>query len=81
MFDSLSIETNTGDAMNREGLIRALRKYARKNNLFFRVDKQRGDGSHYRVEVGSKWTIIQSDIDQGKVRRILRQLAIDPAAL
>lgn len=67
--------------MNREGLIRALRKYARKNDVFFEVDKKKGNGSHYFVRLGSNWTIIQSDLTPGRIERILKQLEVDPAAI
>lgn len=67
--------------MNREGLIRALRKYARKNDLFFAVDKKKGNGSHYIVRLGTEWTTVQSELTPGRIERILKQLAVDPAAL
>lgn len=67
--------------MNREGLIRALRKYARKNKLFFQVDTKKGNGSHYIIRVGTKWTTVQSDLNPGRIERILKQLEVDPAAI
>jgi hypothetical protein len=79
MCEIAPIETKQGDAMNREGLIRALRKYARKNDLFFEVDKRKGNGSHYIVRVGTKWTTVQSDLNPGRIERILKQLDVDPA--
>ncbi len=67
--------------MNRDGLIRALRKYAKKQGIRFEVDKKKGNGSHYKVTVGAKWTTVQSDLNPGRVERILKQLEIDPAAI
>lgn len=67
--------------MNREQLIRALRRYARKRNIPFRVDTRKGNGSHYIVEVGSERTTLQSDLNPGRIERALKQLKIDPAAL
>ena len=67
--------------MNRERLIRALRKYARSRNLSFTVDTKRGNGSHYIVEVGSERTTLQSDLNPGRIERALKQLKIDPTAL
>ena len=67
--------------MNREQLIRALRKLARKEGKHFLLDSRKGKGSHYRVEYGSKWTTVQSDLNPGRITRILRQLDIDPADL
>ena len=63
--------------MNREQLIRALRRYARKRNIRFDLLKDRGKGGHYLVEVGSKRTILQSTLSPGKVERALKQLDID----
>jgi len=65
--------------MNRDQLIRAIRKLARKRNVHFLVDKKKGKGSHYRVEFGAKWTIIQSDLTPRRIERLLDQLDIDPA--
>jgi hypothetical protein len=65
--------------MNREQLIRAIGKLARKRGIHFKLDKAKGKGSHYRVEFGSKWTTVQHDLNPGRIQRILRQLDIDPA--
>lgn len=65
--------------MNREQLIRALRKLARKRDTHFKLETKRGNGSHYRVEFGTKWTTVQHDLNPGRIERILRQLDIDPA--
>lgn len=67
--------------MNREKLIRDLRRYAKRNDLHFKVSKRKGKGSHYIVEVGSEWTTMQSDLDVPEMQRSLKQLKIDPAAL
>lgn len=67
--------------MNREQLIRALRKYARKQGLPFDLDTTKGNGSHYTVQVGSERTTIQSKLTPGRIERVLKQLKIDPAAL
>jgi hypothetical protein len=67
--------------MNREQLIRRLRKYARKRDLRFEVDTRKGSGSHFIVEVGSERTTLQSDLNPGRIERALKQLKIDPAAL
>ena len=63
--------------MNREQLIRALRKYARKRDIPFEIFKDRGKGGHFIVQVGSQRTIIQSTFNPGKVERALKQLQID----
>lgn len=67
--------------MNRDQLIRALRVYCRRHDLHFAEDRKKGSGSHYRVEVGEKWTIVQSDLNPVKIRTILKQLGVDLADL
>jgi hypothetical protein len=67
--------------MNRDGLIRALRRYANKRGLHFAVDRRKGNGSHYRVELGDKWTIVQHELNPLRIRLIARQLGIDPGDL
>ncbi|WP_018260289.1 hypothetical protein [Methylobacterium sp. WSM2598] len=68
--------------MKRDDLIRDLRRYARKNGLDFEVDKRGGTGSHYKIRVGDKFTILQSgELDPYKVQRICKQLSIDPTRI
>jgi hypothetical protein len=67
--------------LNRDDLIRALRKYCRRRDLPFLVDAKRGNGSHYLVSVGDKRTTVQSYLDPHKIRTILKQLGVDPADL
>ena len=67
--------------MNREQLIRALRRYARKRELTFTVDTKKGSGSHYRLRLGDALTTIQSDLNPGRIERILKQLEIEPGDL
>lgn len=67
--------------MNRDQLIRALRKYARKNGLVLEVDTKKGKGSHYRVKLNGKVTTIQSDLNPGRVERALKPLGLSPADL
>jgi mRNA interferase HicA len=64
--------------LNREGLIRALRKYARKKGLVFVLDTKKGSGSHYRLRVGSRVTTVQKELNPGRIERLLKQLDIDP---
>ena len=65
--------------MNRDDLIRALRKYCRKRDLPFAVDTQKGKGSHYMVTVGEKRTTVQSHLNPVIVRKICGQLGVNPA--
>ena len=67
--------------MKREGLIRALRKYARKRKLRFELDKKKGDGSHYTVFVGDRFTTLQDKLDPGRIERVFKQLNISSADL
>jgi hypothetical protein len=67
-----------GGVMNREQLIRAIRKLARKRGVHFELDEKKGKGSHCRVEYGDRWTTVQHDLNPGRILRILRQLDIHP---
>lgn len=63
--------------MNRDQLVRRLRKYARKRGIRFAVDAKKGNGSHYRVVVGDEITTMQQDLNPGRIERLLKQLKID----
>jgi len=65
--------------MNRDQLIRAIRKLAKKRGVHFKLDIAKGKGSHYRVEFGERGTTVQHDLRTGRIERILRQLDSDPA--
>ncbi len=67
--------------MNREQLIRSLKRYARKNNLPHDVDKKKGKGSHYTFFLGDKFTTLQNKLNPGRIERALKQLGVDPADL
>jgi hypothetical protein len=61
----------------REKLISAIRKWCRKNGTVFALDREGGKGSHYKVTVEARWTIIQSgEILPRHVDTILAQLGI-----
>ena len=65
-------------AMNRDSLIRDLRKLARERGITFEVFENRGKGSHYRVRFGSKMSTIQSgELSKLHVRTIMKQLDLD----
>lgn len=64
--------------MTREALLRELRAYARERNLTFEIDTRLGKGSHYRVRLGDRRTIIQSgELGPLHVRTIKRQLGVE----
>lgn len=68
--------------MKREQLIGAIRKWCRKGGVAFALDVEGGKGSHYKVTVGDRWTIVQSgEILPRHVDTILRQLAIPKDAI
>jgi len=67
--------------MNRDQLVRTLRKYAKARDIPFKVETKRGKGSHYRVRVGEKITTIQKDLNPGRIERILKQLNVNLADL
>lgn len=67
--------------MNREQLVRALRKYCRKRGIRFEIDERKGKGSHYVVTVGDKTSTLQASLKPGKIERFLKQVAINPADL
>ena len=67
--------------MNRDQLIRNLRRYARRHGIAFEVFLGKGKGSHYLVELGDRRTTIQDKLNPGRIERILKQLLVDPADL
>lgn len=67
--------------MNRDGLIRALRRYAGRRDLPFELYTKKGKGSHYRLRLGDRITTVQSELSPGRIERVLKQLGIDPADL
>ena len=67
--------------MTQDGLIRALRKYARKRELFFDVDTNKGKGSHYVVTLGQRFTTVQNHLNPGRIERVLKQLGVDPGEI
>lgn len=67
--------------MNRDSFLRDLKRYCRRNALAIEVDKGRGKGGHYLVTVGEITTTIQSDINEGRAERILKQLGLPKDAL
>jgi hypothetical protein len=67
--------------VNREQLIRALRKLARKQGIAFDVETAKGKGSHYRVKFADRITTAQHDLNPSRIARILKQLEINPLDL
>jgi hypothetical protein len=67
--------------VNREDLIRALRKYCRKRGVAFDLDTKRGNGAHYLIAVGDRRTTLQSKMSAHTIRLALKQLSVDPSDL
>ncbi len=64
--------------MTREKLLRELGKLARKTGKSFEVFKDKGNGSHYRVEFNGRITTVKSgELKPGYVQLIKKQLGIE----
>lgn len=64
--------------MQREALIRELRKLAKETDQEFEVMPNKGKGSHYRVRLGSKFTTLKSgDLTPNYVRLVKKQLGVE----
>ena len=63
--------------MNGREFVRRARRYARRNRLSFDFDPTRGKGSHSKLTVGNRSTIVQhGEIAPGTFAAMLRQLDI-----
>jgi hypothetical protein len=63
--------------MNRDQVIRLLRKEAKALGWSFEVDKKLGKGSHYRITVNGRKTTIQSgELTPRYVEIIRKQLGL-----
>lgn len=64
--------------MNREQLLRELRKLAKETGVEFEVTTDRGKGSHYRVKFNGRRTTVKSgELTPLYVRLIKKQLGIE----
>ena len=63
--------------MKREALIRELQKTARDRGVVFEVIQNHGKGSHYRVRLGDKRTIVKSgELTPTYVKLVKKQLGV-----
>lgn len=63
--------------MKRDQLLRELRKIAREQGKTFEIFVDKGKGSHMRVKLGEKTTIIKDgEMNPGYVKLIRKQLGI-----
>lgn len=68
--------------VTREQLIKGIRAWCRKNDVPFALNKQGGKGSHCKVTVGERWTIVQSGtLLPRHIDAVLRQLGIPKDAI
>lgn len=63
--------------MKREALIRELRQCAKEMDVTFAVINNEGKGSHYKIVLGNRATIIKSgELSNVYVRAIKKQLGV-----
>jgi len=63
--------------MNGREFVRRARRYARRNRLIFDFDPTRGKGSHGKLTIGGRSTIVQhGEIPRRTFAAMLRQLEI-----
>lgn len=67
--------------MRRDTFIRDLNRYCRKNGLPFDWKKGRGKGGHGIVTVNGVSTTVQSDLNEGRIERLLKQLGLPKDAV
>lgn len=67
--------------VTRDAFIRDLRRYCRKEGLPFTWSPGRGKGGHGLVEVRGVITTVQSELNENRVERILKQLNLPKDAL
>lgn len=67
--------------MNGDQFIRRARKWAKANDLDFRVESSRGKGGHQLLYIGRAMTNVKtSEIGLGLLRAMLKPLNIPPEA-
>jgi mRNA interferase HicA len=65
--------------MKGSEFIRKIKKLAKAQNVFARVDKKRGKGSHITLYFGDRFTIVRNPKDElktGTLKAMLNQLGI-----
>ncbi len=61
----------------RDDFLRELRVLARRKGLFLVIDMKQGKGSHYKVWVGDRQTIVPASIGRFMRRSILKDLGLE----
>ena len=64
-------------AVNGRDFVRRARRYARKTGQEFRFEPRRGKGSHGRLWVGRRFTMVaRGELKPGTFHNMLKQLGI-----
>ncbi|TVQ36399.1 MAG: type II toxin-antitoxin system HicA family toxin [Geminicoccaceae bacterium] len=64
--------------MNRDELIRRLRRYARSRGLPLEIDTSRGKGGHAVVRLGDRRSVVPSgQLKRGTLAGIIKQLGLE----
>jgi len=63
--------------MNRKDFLKQLKAMAEEKGLDFKVNKKRGKGSHYWVQVGTRGTTVPQRLTRSLCKEILKQLDLD----
>jgi hypothetical protein len=67
---------------SRDQFLSRLSRYCRKNSLDFEFDAGRGKGSHGRIRVGDRTTIVKSgELSPLYIGLVLKQLGLSKDAL
>ena len=62
---------------DREDFLRELRVLARDKGLLLVIDTKQGKGSHYKVSVGERSTIVPFNIGKFLRRSVLKDLGLN----
>ena len=74
----LTIEREYSIVMNGTEFIRRARRYARRFGLSWRFDPTVGKGSHGRLHVGGRFTMVpRKEIGKGLLAAMLKDLGVD----
>lgn len=67
--------------MNRDAFLRDLRRYCRKNGLAFEWNPRHGKGGHGEIGVSGRYTTVQTNLTEGRIESILKQLGLPKNAV
>lgn len=68
-------------AVRRDAFLRDLSRYCRKNGLSYEWTARRGKGGHGIVTVDGVSTTVQTDLKEGRIERLLKQLNLPKDAV